>query len=536
MKFFKRHKKLSIFLIVLLILVLGIIFLVKQSEKAANKMLQTMNQSELGEADYRTIRSVVATTGTIESVNVASVSPEVNGVKVLEVKVKEGDAVKKGDVICVLDDTGLLEYLKNAKSSLTATTTGNNISLSSANRQLENLLAEKERSAQRFQVQIADAKESLDKAQKQADTLLQTYKDAKSKREDLTNKKNQNNANITAYDQKVQELFVAIMNWSGDPQSEELLAMQESFQQHQAALEGFQQQAIGLGEACTAASTAEQAAGDAYNQYVDSSLKAARSTYEQIVQNSEDTARNYENSILSAKDSLTSTNLNTENSLFNVNQQVEQYEKQIAACTVVAPFDGTVTGIHVKEGDLYAGAPIATIEDLSAYQVCAYIDEYEIGRVKVGQNVAIKTNGTGEEQLQGTVTYVASHAAQGMGSVSYKVLVSLDTPSDKIRLDMTAKLSIIETEAVDTLTVPFDSVGTEEDGSKYVEVATGGKDETGKDITRKVKVETGLESNYYIQITSGDLKQGDQVLIPKSDSGMSDLMEMLYGEGGMYGF
>ncbi|MCR4890952.1 MAG: HlyD family secretion protein, partial [Lachnospiraceae bacterium] len=69
------------------------------------------------------------------------------------------------------------------------------------------------------------------------------------------------------------------------------------------------------------------------------------------------------------------------------------------------------------------------------------------------------------------------------------------------------------------------------------------EDEQNKEIqTRKVKVTTGLETDYYTEITSGDLNAGDQVLIPNSitnktsdgssDSEENDMNEMGGGPGG----
>ncbi|MCR4891974.1 MAG: efflux RND transporter periplasmic adaptor subunit [Lachnospiraceae bacterium] len=49
------------------------------------------------------------------------------------------------------------------------------------------------------------------------------------------------------------------------------------------------------------------------------------------------------------------------------------------------------------------------------------------------------------------------------------------------------------------------------------------EDEGSNEIqTRKVQVTTGLETDYYTEITSGDLKAGDQVLIPNSITTKSD--------------
>ena len=104
----------------------------------------------------------------------------------------------------------------------------------------------------------------------------------------------------------------------------------------------------------------------------------------------------------------------------------------------------------------------------------------------------------------------AAAAMSGMTTVStdptYEVRISVDTPSDRLRLDMSANLSIIIQEVENALTVPYNAVQTAEDGSYFVEVVKD--DET----TTVVPVEVVLESNYYTQI-AGDLQEGQRVRI-----------------------
>lgn len=68
-----------------------------------------------------------------------------------------------------------------------------------------------------------------------------------------------------------------------------------------------------------------------------------------------------------------------------------------------APISGVITAVNAKAGDTYNGGALFTIEDVSAYEVSAEIDEYDIGKIREGQTVVIKTNGTGDEELKGTV-------------------------------------------------------------------------------------------------------------------------------------
>lgn len=233
---------------------------------------------------------------------------------------------------------------------------------------------------------------------------------------------------------------------------------------------------------------------------------------------------------------------------------MKDYEEQLSKCTVTAPMSGIVTAVNLEEGDLYNGTAIVTIEDTSAYEISTEIDEYEIGKIKEGQKVVIKTNGTGDEELDGTVKSIAPRATAGGTEVTYEVIVSIDTPNELLRMDMTAKLSIILENKENVLTVPYEAVQEAEDGTYYIEVVkedgntqpeaeeqekAPGTAEPNmlQDVkTERITVEKGIESDYYIEVTGASLKEGMEVVIPKSSTDGMSLQDLMNRQGPMGGF
>lgn len=71
-------------------------------------------------------------TGTAAAVDSRSVMSAVSGVKVTEVPVEEGDYVKEGDVIAVLDSSGLDEQISEKKAAMTASANSSSIQIRSA--------------------------------------------------------------------------------------------------------------------------------------------------------------------------------------------------------------------------------------------------------------------------------------------------------------------------------------------------------------------------------------------------------------------
>lgn len=292
----------------------------------------------------------------------------------------------------------------------------------------------------------------------------------------------------------------------------------------------------------------ETTAETAYEQAlttVDSKLDA----YNQQVRSKEDTIRNDDSTVSNKKDSLETSRLNASTSGLSDKQQIKKYEEQIAECTVTAPMSGIITEINVEAGDTYSGATIAVIEDTSDYEISAEIEEYDISAVKVGQKVVIKTNGTGDLELDGTVKEIAPRATTGGTNVTYTVTISVDTPCNELKLDMTAKLSIILSSKENVLAVPYNSVQEDEDGNFYIEIMkeqTEKSDVSGNHVesvsdteaeqSEKVYITKGIESDYYIQVNGNGIEEGMSVIVPVSSEDGSDIMDIINRTGPMGGF
>lgn len=271
----------------------------------------------------------------------------------------------------------------------------------------------------------------------------------------------------------------------------------------------------------------------AYDQ-AESTAESYLDAYKKQVQTQEDTTRNNDSSVASKNDSLTTAKLNASVSGLSDQQKIRSYEEQIEDCTVKAPMSGVVTAVNIEKGDVYNGTAILTIEDDSAYEIAAEIDEYDIGKVQVGQQVIIKTNGTGDEELEGTVTQIAPRASTGGSEVTYQVIISVDTPNDQLRMDMTAKLSIVLESRENVLTVPYEAVQEKEDGTSYIEVVKADSGTEG--ATEEVTVQKGIESDYYIEVSGENLSEGMEVVIPSEGSDDNGLQQLIERRGAMGGF
>ena len=275
----------------------------------------------------------------------------------------------------------------------------------------------------------------------------------------------------------------------------------------------------------------------------------------------------------------------------SLNAQIAQMQKQIDNAVVKSPVSGTVTAIGVSSGSTYTGSTIVRIENCQSFEIEAFIDEYDIPDVQKGMDVRIKTDATREEVLNGKVTYVAISSAtlssggmdlsaltggmsaysgmstSGGSSASYKVKIEINTPNNRLRAGMNAKLSIITGEAKNILSVPYESVFERDDGTNYIKVVKPEYDIkanmdkadekynklAGKPINvegsstynvladslennvEEVDVKVGIEGTYYIEITSENISEGAYVIVPKanSDNSLTQLFELMGADAGI---
>ena len=254
-------------------------------------------------------------------------------------------------------------------------------------------------------------------------------------------------------------------------------------------------------------------------------MEATKDIYDDLVEAYEDAVEAREKGIETAKNNYTTSTIRL--STTTEKNQVELYEDQLAEGIVTAPINGIVTAVNFEEGDTYVqGSPIITIQDCSAFEVEAYIGEYDISDIEKGQKVLIKTDATGDTELEGTVTFVSPTAAISMTSsdVTYLVRISVDTQNDRLRLDMSASLSIIIEQHENALTVPYNAVQEDEQGNTYVEVMA----EDG--TTTKVPVTVVMESSYYTEIKSDALTEGQKVRIIEAEG--TSIFDLMGGRGG----
>jgi len=297
----------------------------------------------------------------------------------------------------------------------------------------------------------------------------------------------------------------------------------------------------------------------AYDSHV-KNVESLYDAYNKTLRNIDDIKRNNDIAIASRQDGLKSSNINASVATLADDRNIKQIEEQIEGCTVTASIGGVVTAVNVVKDEMYAGGAIVVIENTSDYEVSALIDEYDIAKVKVDQEVIIKTNGTGTTEMKGKVKFIAPHAttAPGVSGVKYEVIISVLDKNEDLRLDMTAKVEIICEKAANVLSVATEAIQEDDDGNYYVEVLDSGstidtsalmtnpgefseedveKLQSGEKTyeSHNVTVTKGLAGDYYTEISGEGLEKGTKVVIP-NEGALADINEYMEQAGAAGGY
>lgn len=204
--------------------------------------------------------------------------------------------------------------------------------------------------------------------------------------------------------------------------------------------------------------------------------------------------------------------------------QVQEAKRDLESLTLTAPIDGLVVykeiwgpsgRAKVKVGDSpWRGQPLIEIPDLSVMQVKTSVNEVDVSRVAIGQQVRIKLDALPEPEFYGTVTQVATLATRKRNSSvkEFEVMVLIDGSDPRLKPGMTASVEIITDRLQDVVFVPLESV-FQKDEQTIVYMA-GSK--------KPVPVQVGPKNADFVVIESG-LQPGVRICLRDPTQPLEDI-------------
>ncbi len=208
--------------------------------------------------------------------------------------------------------------------------------------------------------------------------------------------------------------------------------------------------------------------------------------------------------------------------------EVDKKKVDLSYTRILAPMDGIVIAVITQQGQTVnanQSAPtIVKLAQLDVMTIKAQISEADITRVSQGQkayftifsepdkryDATLRTVELAPESVMKDDSVSGGSSSSGSGSsnasVYYNALLDVPNPENRLRIAMTAQVSLLLGEAKNALLVPIQAVHKTADKKQQVQVLTG----DNRLEMREVK--TGITNNVDIQILSG-LKAGENVVL-----------------------
>jgi HlyD family secretion protein len=211
--------------------------------------------------------------------------------------------------------------------------------------------------------------------------------------------------------------------------------------------------------------------------------------------------------------------------------QIEQakaaldYARQNLAYTkIISPVDGVVISRNVDVGQTVAASfqtpTLFTIaQDLTKMQIDTNVAESDIGVIKNGQEVDFTVDAYPDTTFKGKVWQIRQAPITVQNVVTYDVVIQVNNHDLKLMPGMTANVSVIIVTRNAVLRITNAGLrfrftdrpagagaGATEKKGPVVWVLENGK-------PRRVNITPGISDGTYTEIVSGDLKEGQQIIV-----------------------
>ncbi|MGH7843495.1 MAG: efflux RND transporter periplasmic adaptor subunit [Candidatus Binataceae bacterium] len=219
----------------------------------------------------------------------------------------------------------------------------------------------------------------------------------------------------------------------------------------------------------------------------------------------------------------------------NIEQQtasVKDAQIQLNYTNIVAPVDGTVVSRNVDVGQTVAASfqtPTLFLiaKDLTQMQVDTNVSESDIGNVQKGATSEFTVDAFPRRTFQGAVTQVRQAPITVQNVVTYDVVITVANPELLLKPGMTANVTIVTASRDNATRIPLQALRYSPKRADHsVQAAERGAGSprqsrvwtlAGNQLA-PVAVTTGLDDGDNVELLTGDLKPGDEVVVDEARS------------------
>lgn len=197
---------------------------------------------------------------------------------------------------------------------------------------------------------------------------------------------------------------------------------------------------------------------------------------------------------------------------------LDQANLNLSHTRILAPVDGTVESRNMDVGQTVAAsfqAPVIFLiaQDMTQMQVDTNVDESDVGRIKLAQTATFTVDAWPGRTFHGTVTQIREAPINVQNVITYDVVIEVSNADLKLFPGMTANVTVSAGKASNVLKLPKAALRFRARPANAANNAPQTVNVLGPDNQlRQVPVKTGLSDSNFVEVLSGGLKEGDQVV------------------------
>ena len=552
----KKFKKRWLVLAIVVLAAAGGLLLRK---KGANT--QTVLASDTQVLSYMDLESSVSATGTVESSDTTKVYSTL-AYQVKSVLVEVGDTVQEGDLLAELDAEPIENQIATQQTSMEVASgsagaqvqsaydayenfkqgldAGLNASLIGAQSQVdtaydayvraqnaydrykENVELGENTQVLSVEAQRNSAATALDQAETALDTANEAYKAAKDAYgtlpeldEQLQEAKRRKQELEDAQERlSVEYVTLVVQIETLEKQKQTIESSFESAKQgRESARQAVEQAQSAYDIAQATYNAAVRGEDQALSDYADA-VDSAWRAYQTALTSLDSTKKGTEDQLEAYSDTLASANAGANTAV--TQESIRQLNQTLDDTKITAPVSGTVTAVYASVGSSGSGL-LFVIEDTDHLVISTSVKGYDLGDVKTGMTVEIKSDATGDSVIPGTLTTIAPTAkknqlgdTEASNDPSFEAEVRVASAESGLRIGMEARLSYIIARQAHVLAVPYEAVFTDEAGQSCILVLRTQEKETY--LVEKLPVTTGLDDDLDIAVSGTGVEEGLRVI------------------------
>ncbi|MCL4391751.1 biotin/lipoyl-binding protein [Patescibacteria group bacterium] len=557
LKIFK--KKWALAVVIVVVLVAGYFLFLKKS---------TVTTYAIATASRGTIVSYVSGTGQVSGENQVNITPLASG-KVTAVEVKQGDYVKAGQVIAVLDESAASSSVGQAKAAL-----------ASAEANYEKLIAgPTSLQVQASQLSVDSAENSLnheyvslyndlnsvyttvwssvhnttDSLFNNPNTSLPTLIYSTNDMQSQINAQNDRaavNSDLAAWQSELQALSPTATSSAFDAEAQASLNHLSAIKTFFLDLENSLVNAIASPSFSATTIASDRSSVASAVTSVEGNISTVISDM-QSIQSGKNSLASAENSLAQLTAPPTDADIKAaQASVLNAEASVQNAQTNYNNNIITAPFSGEVAILNIQVGDLITGSTVAgttgstEIGTIVANQKIAEVtlNEADVANIKIGDLATVTFDALPDLTVVGKVAEIDNVGTVTQGVVNYNVKISLETQDPSIRAGMSVTANIVTGVHQNVLVVPNAAVKSQ--GSiSYVETLdkstiTPAAAESSLVVSsaapKETVVQTGAADDSNTEVTNG-LSEGDIVVTQTNSSSASTVSATQAGGAGRFG-